>query len=85
MLFKNLENKGNPGGQELEGPAQLDRSRSSSTYPVYGKDVDSFDGYEYLFWVGCAGAARIAPKKTTKAVAELLGCRRRSTLVLGDW
>ncbi len=34
--------------------------------PVYGKDVESFDGYEYLFWVGCAGAYEDRAKKTTK-------------------
>ena len=51
--------------------------------PVYGEDVDSFDGYEYLFWVGCAGAYDDKAKKTTKAVAELLAIAGVKYLVLG--
>ena len=46
-------------------------------------DVDSFDGYEYLFWVGCAGAYDDKAKKTTKAVAELLAIAGVKYLVLG--
>src|SRR5207245_1687471 len=49
----------------------------------YGEDVDSFDGYEYLFWVGCAGAYDDKAKKTTKAVAELLAVAGVKYLVLG--
>ena len=52
--------------------------------PVYGKDVDSFEGYEYLFWVGCAGAYEDRAKKTTKAVAELLAAAGVKYLVLGE-
>ena len=52
--------------------------------PVYGKDVDSFAGFEYLFWVGCAGAYEDRAKKTTKAVAELLAAAGVKFLVLGD-
>jgi hypothetical protein len=52
--------------------------------PVYGKDVESFDGYEYLFWVGCAGAYEDRAKKTTKAVAELLATAGVKYLVLGE-
>ncbi|MBV8292332.1 MAG: (Fe-S)-binding protein, partial [Mycobacterium sp.] len=50
---------------------------------VYGEDVDSFDGYEYLFWMGCAGAYDVKAKKTTKAVAELLAIAGVKYLVLG--
>ena len=52
--------------------------------PVYGEDVDSFDGFEYLFWVGCAGAYEDRAKKTTKAVAELLATAGVKFLVLGS-
>ncbi|PKW16161.1 hypothetical protein A8926_3968 [Saccharopolyspora spinosa] len=52
-MFKNLDNKGNPWGQNakdrLAWAEELDFK-----VPVFdgdlGKDV------EYLFWVGCAGA-----------------------------
>ncbi|MET9492901.1 (Fe-S)-binding protein, partial [Nocardia sp. NPDC006630] len=42
------------------------------------------DGYEYLFWVGCAGAYEDRAKKTTKAVAELLATAGVKFMVLGQ-
>src|ERR1700761_2992324 len=81
-LFKNLETKGNPWGQNASartdwiGEVEFD-------VPVYGEDVDSFEGFEYLFWVGCAGAYDDKAKKTTKAVAELLATAGVKYLVLG--
>ena len=81
-LFKNLETKANPWGQNA-----ADRTNwideVDFDVPVYGEDVDSFDGYEYLFWVGCAGAYDDKAKKTTKAVAELLAIAGVKYLVLG--
>jgi Fe-S oxidoreductase len=83
VLFKNLENKGNPWGQNSK-----DRTNwiddVDFDVPVFGKDVDSFEGYEYLFWVGCAGAYEDRAKKTTKAVAELLAIAGVKYLVLGE-
>ena len=83
LLFKNLENKGNPWGQNSK-----DRTNwiddVDFDVPVFGKDVDSFEGYEYLFWVGCAGAYEDRAKKTTKAVAELLAIAGVKYLVLGE-
>ncbi|MBL1072940.1 4Fe-4S dicluster domain-containing protein [Nocardia sp. 2] len=82
-LFKNLENKGNPWGQNskdrLNWISELDFE-----IPVFGQDADSFDGYEYLFWVGCAGAYEDRAKKTTKAVAELLATAGVKFMVLGQ-
>ncbi|HET7074326.1 MAG TPA: heterodisulfide reductase-related iron-sulfur binding cluster, partial [Mycobacterium sp.] len=82
VLFKNLEAKGNPWGQNA-----ADRTNwideVDFDVPVYGEDVDSFDGFEYLFWVGCAGAYDDKAKKTTKAVAELLAIAGVKYLVLG--
>lgn len=82
VLFKNLETKGNPWGQNA-----ADRTNwideVDFDVPVYGEDVESFDGYEYLFWVGCAGAYDDKAKKTTKAVAELLAVAGVKYLVLG--
>jgi Fe-S oxidoreductase len=81
-LFKNLENKGNPWGQNA-GDRTNWIDEVDFDVPVYGEDVDSFDGYEYLFWVGCAGAYDDKAKKTTKAVAELLAIAGVKYLVLG--
>src|SRR5271166_4409371 len=81
-LFKNLETKGNPWGQNA-GDRTNWIDEVDFDVPVYGEDVDSFDGYEYLFWVGCAGAYDDKAKKTTKAVAELLATAGVKYLVLG--
>ncbi|WP_006246110.1 (Fe-S)-binding protein [Mycolicibacterium tusciae] len=83
VLFKNLENKGNPWGQNSKDRTNwIDEVEFD--VPVYGKDVESFEGYEYLFWVGCAGAYEDRAKKTTKAVAELLATAGVKYLVLGE-
>lgn len=82
VLFKNLENKGNPWGQNASDRTNW-IAEVDFDVPVYGEDVDSFDGYEYLFWVGCAGAYDDKAKKTTKAVAELLAIAEVKYLVLG--
>ena len=68
-LFKNLENKGNPWGQNAK--ERLDWTKK------LGFTVNVFDGElapetEYLFWIGCAGAFDDGAKKTVQATAELL-------------
>src|SRR3984957_14345208 len=82
VLFKNLETKANPWGQNA-GDRTNWISEVDFDVPVYGEDVDSFAGYEYLFWVGCAGAYDDKAKKTTKAVAELLAIAGVKYVVLG--
>nr|WP_240393960.1 (Fe-S)-binding protein [Corynebacterium lactis] len=73
-LFKNLETKGNPWGQNASTRADWinEVRKDGVVVPVWGEDVESFDDTEYLFWVGCAGAYDDNAKKTTKAVAEML-------------
>jgi len=83
VLFKNLETKGNPWGQNAKDRTNW-IDEVDFDVPVYGKDVDSFEGFEYLFWVGCAGAYEDRAKKTTKAVAELLAAAGVKFLVLGE-
>ncbi|MGH3637389.1 MAG: heterodisulfide reductase-related iron-sulfur binding cluster, partial [Mycobacterium sp.] len=82
VLFKNLERAGNPWGQSSKERSKW-IDEVDFDVPVYGEDVDSFDGFEYLFWVGCAGALEDRAKKTTKAVAELLATAGVKFLVLG--
>src|SRR4051812_43837223 len=79
-MFKNLENKGNPWGQNAK-----DRLAWTEGLPF---EVPVFDGelaadVEYLFWVGCAGAFEDRAKKTTQAVAELLHNAEVKFTVLG--
>ncbi|MDH6677355.1 Fe-S oxidoreductase [Rhodococcus sp. LBL1] len=81
-LFKNLENKGNPWGQNSKDRLNW-INEMDFEIPVYGQDADSFEDYEYLFWVGCAGAYEDRAKKTTKAVAELLATAGVKFMVLG--
>ncbi|UYP18441.1 heterodisulfide reductase-related iron-sulfur binding cluster [Rhodococcus sp. Z13] len=81
-LFKNLENKGNPWGQNAKDRLNW-INELEFEIPVFGQDAETFDGYEYLFWVGCAGAYEDRAKKTTKAVAELLATAGVKFMVLG--
>ncbi|MGH3675528.1 MAG: heterodisulfide reductase-related iron-sulfur binding cluster [Mycobacterium sp.] len=81
-LFKNLETKGNPWGQNAKDRTNW-IDEVDFDVPVFGQDVDSFEDFEYLFWVGCAGAYEDQAKKTTKAVAELLAIAGVKYLVLG--
>ncbi|WP_028479528.1 heterodisulfide reductase-related iron-sulfur binding cluster [Nocardia sp. CNY236] len=87
-LFKNLENKGNPWGQNAKDRLNW-INELNFEIPVFGQpaangeEISSFDGYDYLFWVGCAGAYEDRAKKTTKAVAELLATAGVKFMVLG--
>ncbi|MGH3520757.1 MAG: (Fe-S)-binding protein [Haloechinothrix sp.] len=79
-MFKNLENKGNPWGQNAKDRLQWTEDLDF--------EVPVFDGEwgdtEYLFWVGCAGAFEDRAKKTTRAVAELLHMADVKYQVLGS-
>ncbi|WP_028850426.1 (Fe-S)-binding protein [Thermocrispum municipale] len=79
-LFRNLENKGNPWGQNnserLDWAKELDFE-----VPVY--DGELADDVEYLFWVGCAGAFDDNARKTVQATAELLHRADVKYVVLG--
>ncbi|MFZ1373425.1 MAG: (Fe-S)-binding protein [Nostocoides sp.] len=82
-LFKNMENKGNPWG--MGARARLDWAKDLPfEVPVVGTDIENLDGYDYLFWVGCAGAYEDRAKKTTRAVAELLHLADVKFAVLGN-
>lgn len=83
-MFKNLENKGNPWGGQNASARTAWIDEMDIDIPVFGKDVESFEGFEYLFWVGCAGAYEDRAKKTTKAVAELLDMAAVNFMVLGE-
>jgi len=68
---QNLETKGNPWGQNAKDRTNwIDEVDFDVPGVRQGRRL--LRGYEYLFWVGCAGAYEDRAKKTTKAVAELL-------------
>ncbi|PXY34648.1 Fe-S oxidoreductase [Prauserella sp. PE36] len=78
-MFKNLENKGNPWGQNAKDRMAWADDLDFEV-PVFDGD---FGDTEYLFWVGCAGAFEDRAKKTTRAVAELLHIAGVKYTVLG--
>ncbi len=79
-MFKNLENKGNPWGQNAKDRLAWTEDLEFEV-PVFDGDLGDA---EYLFWVGCAGAFEDRAKKTTRAVAELLHIAGVKYTVLGS-
>ena len=80
VLFRNLENKGNPWGQN--NSSRMDWAKD---LPF---DVPEFDGElvprdRVPFFIGCAGAFDDNAKKTVRAVAELLHIAGVDYVVLG--
>ncbi|MCQ9364256.1 (Fe-S)-binding protein [Corynebacterium sp. 732RC1] len=68
-LFKNLEVKGNPWGRnQAERASWIEEARRDGIEVPEVGDGD----FEYLFWVGCAGAFDDAGRRTSRAVVELL-------------
>ena len=79
-LFRNLENKGNPWGQNQKDRLAWAKDLDFEV-PVITDTIDP--DHEYLFWVGCAGAFDDRAKKTTRAVAELMHMAAVGFAVLG--
>jgi Fe-S oxidoreductase len=67
VMLRNLENKGNPWGAP-----QNTREDWTKGLDFEVPRVGEKDDFEYLFWVGCAGAFEDRAKRTTRAVATLL-------------
>ncbi|RYE81625.1 MAG: (Fe-S)-binding protein, partial [Myxococcales bacterium] len=82
-LFKGLENKGNPWNMNPKGRMEWAQGLEFDV-PVLGETAESMDDFEWLFWVGCAGAYEDRAKKTTRAVAELLDMAGVKFAVLGN-
>jgi Fe-S oxidoreductase len=79
VMLRNLESKGNPWGAP---PATREDWTKGLDFPV-PRVADGGD-FEYLFWVGCAGAFEDRAKKTTRAVATLLHEAGVSFAILGN-
>jgi Fe-S oxidoreductase len=79
VMLRNLENKGNPWGA-----AQNTREDWTKGLDFEIKRVGEADDFEYLFWVGCAGAFDDRAKKTTRAVATLLHEAGVDFAILGE-
>ncbi|MBX6749656.1 MAG: 4Fe-4S dicluster domain-containing protein [Micromonosporaceae bacterium] len=79
VMLRNLESKGNPWGAPPNTRADWTKGLD---FPV--PRVGETDDWEYLFWVGCAGAFDDRAKKTTQAVATLLHEAGVSFAILGE-
>jgi Fe-S oxidoreductase len=75
-VFKNIETQGNPWGigsnKRAEWCADLDVPRASD------------GGFEWLFFVGCAGAYDDRQKKVSRAIVKLLREAKVSFAILGE-
>ena len=80
VLFRNLENKGNPWGQSARN--RLDWTKNLP-FDVPVLDGELAPDTEYLFWVGCAGAFDDKAQRTVRATAELLHRAGVGYVVLG--
>jgi Fe-S oxidoreductase len=80
VMLRNLENKGNPWGQNPNDREDWTKGLDFEVRRVAGEIPDDV---EYLFWVGCAGALEDRAKKVTKAVAELLHTAGVEFAILG--
>jgi Fe-S oxidoreductase len=79
-LFRNLENKGNPWGQN--NSERMDWAKGLDfEVPVFEGELA--DDVEYLYWIGCAGAFDDNARKTVRATAELLHIAGVKYVVLG--
>ncbi|SCL16244.1 Fe-S oxidoreductase [Micromonospora rhizosphaerae] len=79
VMLRNLENKGNPWGAP-----QNTREDWTKGFGFEVPRVGEVEDFEYLFWVGCAGAFEDRAKKTTRAVATLLHEAGVSFAILGE-
>ena len=78
-MLRNLESKGNPWGAP---PDTREDWTKGLDFPV--PRVGEVEQFEYLFWVGCAGAFEDKAKKTTRAVATLLNEAGVTFAILGN-
>jgi Fe-S oxidoreductase len=81
-LFRNLENKGNPWGQNSSARMDWAKGLDFAVPQLSGQTLP--EDVEYLFWIGCAGAYDDNAKRTVRATAELLHHAGVNYLVLGD-
>jgi Fe-S oxidoreductase len=81
-LFRNLENKGNPWGQNQS--ARMDWAKGLDFEVPQLTEETLPDDVEYLFWIGCAGAYDDNARRTVRATAELLHRADVNYVVLGD-
>ncbi|BCJ26858.1 (Fe-S)-binding protein [Actinocatenispora sera] len=81
VMLRNLENKGNPWGAN---PNTREDWTKSLDFEIPRVGSDEATDFEYLYWVGCAGAFDDRAKKTAKSVATLLHEAGVKFAILGE-
>jgi Fe-S oxidoreductase len=81
VMLRNLENKGNPWGAN---PNTREDWTKGLDFEIPRVGSDEAADFEYLYWVGCAGAFDDGAKKTAKAVATLLHEAGVKFAILGE-
>jgi len=76
--FRGMERMGNPW------QAQGSRMEWAASLPFEVPTVEENPDYEYLLWIGCAGAFNPDAQKTVRAVATILHAAGVSFATLGD-
>ncbi len=76
--FQGIERRGNPWDSTES------RVAWAEGLPFAVPTVDENPDFEYLFWVGCAGAFDPNSQKTARAVATILNAAGVSFAILGD-
>ncbi|MGB1250088.1 MAG: (Fe-S)-binding protein [Candidatus Promineifilaceae bacterium] len=76
--FQGMERRGNPWG------ATNSRMEWAEKLPFAVPTVDENPGFEYLFWVGCAGAFDPEAQRVARSVATILNAAGMNWAVLGD-
>lgn len=76
--FQGMERRGNPWG------ATDSRMAWADPLPFHVPTVDENPDFEYLFWVGCAGAFDPDAQKVAQSVATILNAAGVSFAVLGE-
>jgi Fe-S oxidoreductase len=79
VMLRNLESRGNPWGAPPNTREDWTKGLDFAVPRVGGVEA-----FEYLFWVGCAGAFDDRAKRTTRAVATLLQEAGVSYAILGE-
>jgi Fe-S oxidoreductase len=80
-LFRNLETKGNPWGQN--NSERMDWAKGLDfEVPVFDGELAS--DVEYVYWIGCAGSFDDNARRTVRATAELLHLAGVKYVVLGN-
>ncbi len=76
--FQGMERRGNPWG------ATNSRMEWADALPFVVPTVDQNPDFEYLFWVGCAGAFDPDAQRVAQSVATILNAAGVSYAVLGE-